>query len=98
MNFPRYLFRDGGPFQREGGTYNSLLAQDEDQVSEALGNGWFMTLPEAVEAPKAPPLKEDAPPSRQELEAKAGELGLSWPKGTRDKTLLAMIESKLAGS
>lgn len=39
---------------------------------------------------------EDSSPTRDEMEAKAKELGISFKKKTKDKQLLALIEEKLS--
>ena len=38
---------------------------------------------------------EDSAPTRDEMEAKAKELGVSFKRNTKDKQLLALIEEKL---
>lgn len=39
---------------------------------------------------------EDSSPTRDEMEAKAKELGISFKKKTKDKQLLALIEERLS--
>ena len=47
-----------------------------------------------IEAPVE--LTDDAPPTREELEAKAAELGIVMNKRTSNKKLLSLIEAELA--
>ena len=45
------VYKDKGPHQRPGGTF-SYKSVSEDQLEQALKDGWCKTLPEAI-APKA---------------------------------------------
>jgi FMN phosphatase YigB (HAD superfamily) len=47
-----------------------------------------------IEAPVE--LTDDAPPTREELESKAAELGIVMNKRTSNKKLLSLIEAELA--
>jgi len=62
-----------------------------------LADGWFATLPEAIDANDKPVVKSDdtAPPTRKELEAKAKELGIKFDKKTTDAELGAAITAAL---
>jgi hypothetical protein len=46
--FPAYVFKDTGPHQRAGGTYDHKVVEDQDQFDAALADGWFPSLPEAL--------------------------------------------------
>lgn len=94
MEFPTIVYKNGGPHQRLGGTYSFKPAKDESEYSSLLEDGWFPSIPEAV----AGKVNEDenAPPTRDEMEVKATELGLKFDGRTSDKKLLAMINEKLA--
>ena len=48
-----------------------------------------------AEPPQKPAAPDDAPPTREELEQKATELGLKFDGRTSDKRLLARIETAL---
>ena len=80
-----------------GKTYDWKPVKSEDEFLEALDNGWFDTLEEAVsgKANKMPPTQEN-PPTREEMNAKAKELGIDYTKNISDKTLLGLINDKLA--
>ncbi len=85
-----------------------MIAADADAAAELLASGWYPTLPEAVEAAKAPPAvpvapapsappEPDlyAPPTREEMEAKAEQLGI-LDRRWSDRRLMAEIERALA--
>ena len=55
------------------------------------------TQPAAIGPSEVSP-DDDAPPTRDELEAKARELGVKFDGRTSDKTLLSKIEAALAGA
>lgn len=109
MEFPTLVYRCPGNCQRKGGTYAWHPVKDEAQLDAALADGWFVTLPEAIQAhdlpqnpngkPVAeatkPVVAEDAPPTRAELEQKAAELGIKFDGRTSDRKLAAVIEEAL---
>jgi hypothetical protein len=86
MEFPRLVYRKD--------EYKRVL--DADQHANALGDGWFNSVPEAL-AGKAdePAIDEVSPPSRDELEAKAKELKIKFGKVTADEELMALIQERL---
>lgn len=94
MNFPAFVFKNGGLLQRAGGSYSQLLVHDEDEHAAKLKEGWFATLPEAIEGVSS---EDDAPPTRAELEAKADEIGLKFDRRIGDKKLAALIQEALEG-
>lgn len=85
--FPVLVFKDGGPHQRAGGSYSYLAVEDEQDFNAAIANGWFATLPEAIEAKAI----SDAQPTRSELEFKATELGVKFDGRTTDRKLGELI-------
>jgi hypothetical protein len=111
MQFPRFVFRVPGPEQCQGGTYAHKLVSDQDEYGEHLADGWHGTLPEAqapapviVDTPAALPVElakldevpaDDAPPTSEELRAKAIELGIKVHHRANDATVLAAITAKL---
>ena len=104
MQFPRFVFRCPGAYQRMGGSYGYRSVEDEESHAKAIAEGWFGTLPEAIEAHDNPKKPEpvaaqepapDAPPTRQELEQKAKELGLKFDGRTTDKKLAALIAAEV---
>lgn len=99
MNFPRLVYKGTGQHSRKGGTYSYCSAENEKQFAELLADGWFETLPKAIDDndnPKEEKEQEDNyAPTREELEEKAKELGIKFDGRTGDKKLLAMINEKL---
>ena len=99
-------------------TYDWLGVHSKEEYEQAIEDGWFNSLVEAVngkaeEQERArnvdgeyvgddltTPFKNEAyqevAPTREEMEAKAKELGISFKKKTKDKQLLALIEDKLS--
>lgn len=98
-DFPRWVFRGG----------ETRLAESPADYDQAMSKGWFGTVGEATEAkaaiaapaPPAPPADpadaDSAPPTRAELEAKAGELGIEFSPRIGDKKLMERIEAALGG-
>lgn len=107
MEFPTLVYRCPGEHQRLGGTYSYLPVKDKDQYGAAISEGWFPTLPQAIDwkmyvaesesETKAEEVVSDdtAPPTRAELEQKAAELGIKFDGRTGDKKLGELIEAKL---
>lgn len=93
--FPRHVFKDGGKIQRAGGSYSSKIVNDEEELNEALNNGWFYSLPEAIEGVHSE--DSDAPITREEMEIKAKELGIKFDGRTNDVKLMAKIEEAIKG-
>lgn len=87
MEFPRLVFQDKGPNQRAGGTYSYLSVEDESDFNAAIANGWFTSIPEAIESQKI----SDAQPTRAELELKATELSIKFDGRTTDRKLNELI-------
>jgi hypothetical protein len=95
-DFPRWVFRPGE---------SNKLVKSLDEYEQAMGGGWFSTVGEATEAKATDiPLispdaheadSEDAPPTREELEAKATELGIEFSARIGDKKLAERIEAVL---
>ena len=106
--FPCLVYRCPGPhIGPPGTTYVAESAANESELAAAISAGWFATLPEAVEAflrpaaasvestePATEPAHDDAPPTREELEAKAAELGVKVDKRWSDKTLMEKLDRK----
>ena len=95
-DFPTLVYKDKGPHQRMGGTYNYQVVNDQSQFDAALKNGWFATLAEVID-PNATVVDDTGPATREELETKANELGVKFDGRTSDKKLSAMIDEALKG-
>jgi hypothetical protein len=96
--FPTLVYKGKGPHSRAGGTYDFAAANDQEDLDAKLANGWFTTLPEAIDAHDKPAAKSDdtAPPTRKELETKAKELSIKFNNKTTDAELSAAITAALA--
>jgi len=97
--FPTLVYKGHGPHSRAGGTYDYTAANDQEELEAKLADGWFQTLPEAIEAhdkPAAPKSDDNAPPTRKELEAKAKELAIKFTNKTTDAELSTSITKALA--
>ena len=106
MEYPRFVYKDDGPNERAGGTYDAMTVEDEAEHSAAIKAGWFGNLQEAIEGPKVEQVKpvvnepepsDDAPPTREEIEAKLTELGVPFDRRTGDKKLTALLNKALEG-
>ncbi len=109
--YPALVYKDKGPHQRAGGTYDHKLVETDQEFDAALADGWFPTLPEAIEGKLVAQegtlgltntddqgqdqAKDNEPPTRAELEAKAVELGIKFGAKTTDKQLGNLIAAKL---
>lgn len=96
--FPTLVYKGHGPHSRAGGTYDYAAVSDQTDLDAKLADGWFATLPEAIDAHDKPVVKSDdtAPPTRKELETKAKELAIKFDKKTTDAELSAAITAALA--
>lgn len=101
MIFPALVYKTPGPHTRPGGTYDHKLVNNAEEYATALLTGvWFTTLPEAIAGVAEPTVDEIAaeetrPVTREELEAKAKELGIKFTKKTADVELNGAIEKAL---
>lgn len=96
MIYPALVYRCPGAFGRPGGTYSYLGVEDSKAEEQALKDGWFKTLPEAIDAydnKGAISIVKSVPVSdRKSLEAKAKELGIKFDGRNSDKKLKELIE------
>lgn len=97
MSFPTIVYKCPGDHHRAGGTYSYRGAEDSEAFGKLLSEGWFATLPEAIDG-KAAKAEDNAAPTRAELEAKADELGISFDGRTTDKRLGEKIDLAIAES
>ena len=108
-DFPTILYRTPGPHKKpRGGTYKTTGAADKAEFDELLKKGWFPSYEEAaagkiagkiIEAAEAfeDAVDEVSAPTRDELETKAKELGVSFNARTSDKKLAERIAEALEG-
>lgn len=108
-DFPTIMYRVPGPHKKpRGGTYKTTGAADKAEFDELLKKGWFPSYEEAaagkiagkiIEAAEAfeDAVDEVSAPTRDELETKAKELGVSFNGRTSDKKLAERIAEALEG-
>ena len=102
-DFPTIVYRIPGPFKKpRGGTYAIRPAADKEAFDALIAKGWSASYEEALIAAqplktkaKAVEIDEVSGPTREELEIKAKELGVSFNVRTSDITLSERITSAL---
>jgi len=101
-DFPTILYRIPGPHKKPRGlTYGYKGAADQEQFDAFIAKGWSASYEDAAskldKKPKAKAVEIDevSSPSREELEVKAKELGVSFNARTSDITLSDRITSAL---
>tara|TARA_R110000822_G_scaffold5593_12_gene23936 strand:- start:1842 stop:2159 length:318 start_codon:yes stop_codon:yes gene_type:complete len=101
-DFPTILYRIPGPHKKpRGGTYAYQGAADQAEFDTLIAKGWFPSYEDAAskldKKPKAKAVEIDevSAPSREELEIKAKELGVSFNSRTSAITLSDRITSAL---
>ena len=106
-DFPTILYRTPGPFKKpRGGTYATRPAADKEAFDTLIANGWFASYEEAKGSKEAKEIIESAESfedavdevsdaTRDELEAKAKELNVSFNARTSDKKLAERIATAL---
>lgn len=101
-DFPTIVYRTPGPYKKpRGKTYAYRSAADQEAFDALIAKGWSASYEEAVskldKKPKAKAVEIDevSSPSREELEVKAKELGVSFNARTSDITLSDRITSAL---
>ncbi len=95
MNFPRFVYKSPGPHKCAYNgkfSYDFVSVANEKEFNEHISNGWFASAEEA-NAPKE--TKDNAPPTRAEIEEMARDLGIKFDGRTSDKKLLSLIDDKL---
>jgi hypothetical protein len=103
MEYPAFVYRKADKARQDGSKFDTLLVHNDDERQVALDEGWADDVLQAL-APKQKPVvvdepvsvpDDDAPPTREELEAKAVELGLKFDGRTSDRKLGLMIAEAL---
>jgi len=103
MSFPTIMYRVPGPHKKpRGGTYAYRGAADQEEFDALISKGWFPSYEEAAAGKTArkvveEPIDDVSGPTRDELEAKAKELGVSFNARTSDKKLAERIAEALEG-
>jgi hypothetical protein len=102
MNYPRNVYKSPGSHSCQGGSFDLMSVNDEEEHEIAIIDGWFDSIPDALEGKKTVPVaapivvaEDDAPPTRDEMMAKAKELGIKVDGRWSDERLMSEIEQKL---
>lgn len=108
MEFPRIVFKCPGDLPRQGGTFKVLQVSDDVTHARAVADGWFSSLPEAIESHDNPklavavvdvaPVVEVEHESRESLEVKAKEIGIKFDGRTSDAKLSRLIAEASLGN
>lgn len=99
MSFPTLVYKSpGNHFGPDGSTYNYAGVNDQAELDKRLKEGWSLTLLGAIgcKLDESDESDDDSTPTREELEAKATELGLKFDGRTSDAGLLKKIDAALA--
>ena len=104
--FPALVYKSEGKYVRPNGTYDFTGVVDAEDLAKKLSEGWYPSIEAAVAGKKpaqkpvepvsGPVLDDDAPPTREELEAKAAELGIKVDGRHSDKKIAQLIDEALA--
>jgi hypothetical protein len=101
-DFPTIVYRTPGPHKKpRGKTYAYRGAADQEAFDALIAKGWSASYEEAVskldKKPKAKAVEIDevSGPTREEMEIKAKELGVSFNARTSDITLSDRITAAL---
>lgn len=95
------VYRVPGKHLGAGGTYDFAGVKNAEELQAKLKDGWFPSLPEAIDSKQTTPVVEAvktddiAPPTRQELEEKATELGIKFDGRFSDKKIAQLIDEAL---
>jgi hypothetical protein len=92
--FPRMVYKAGGPYEIQGSQFEYLIIQDAGELGAALASGWSMTTDEARALATVP--SPSGAPTRAELEQKATKLGIEFSPRIGDAKLNERIEAALA--
>ena len=97
--FPALVYKVPGKYVRPYGTYDFTGVNDAEELQAKLKEGWFCSLAEAIDSENKEVITEEddtAPPTRQELEEKATELGIKFDGRFSDKKIAQLIDETLA--
>lgn len=104
--FPALVYKAKGKHIRPHGTYDFLGVNNAEELAQKLSEGWFESLEAAINRPNSttsnekpalePIVDDNSPPTREELEAKAAELGIKVDGRYSDKKIAQLIDEALA--
>lgn len=89
------LYKHPGQHKLHGDMFDYIIV-NEDAVEDTIKKGWSLTTDEAKGIMDAE-IIDNAPPTREEIEAKATELGIKFRSNTTDETILSKIKEVIDG-
>lgn len=108
--FPTILYKSPGKHLSRHGMFDFVGVKTQSEFDAKIKEGWhpsqaaaFASVkqktppPQVMQPAPIQPTDENMPPTREELEQKAAELGLKFDGRTTDKRLLERIEEALKG-
>lgn len=92
MIYPGFLYKDGGPHLRPGGTFSFTLVKSQEEAGTLLADGWVETLGE-IDNPKAVEPEPELEPEVEEISllARAKALKIKGAHLMSETTLRARI-------
>lgn len=100
MKSPTMLYKHPGSHEIHGDRFDYIIV-DEDEVNQALADGWALTTDGAKHKNQRDEVKvesvNDGSPTRDEMIQKAENLGIKIDKRWSDETLLDKIDQALKG-
>lgn len=87
------LYKHPGKHFLHGAMFDYIIV-NEDAVEDTIKDGWCLTTDEAKGIIDAEVI-DNSTPTREEIEAKATELGIKFRSNTTDETILVKIEEAL---
>jgi hypothetical protein len=86
MNFPVFVYKDGGEYLRNGGTYSAMQVNDQHELDQHLASGFFIH-PDFISANAVPQASKDEQEVEEikgddseldDLKKQADELGIKY--------------------
>lgn len=62
--YPFMLFKHGGPHEFHGSNFHIVIVNSFEEEQQAVGNGWFTSSTEALEATYEPVVIEPVQPKK----------------------------------
>jgi len=91
--YPKMVYKVPGKTLGNGGiTFDYEIASDEESEQSLIKDGFYSTLQAAIDGDIP---SDESQPNREELEAKATELGLKFDGRTSDRKLGVLISEAL---
>lgn len=105
-DYPIFVYRKAEKDREDGSAFDTKTIFNDYELAGAILMGWHYDVLSALSPEDKPsagadnvvnPADDNLPPTRDELELKASELGLKFDGRTSDRKLSAMIDEALKG-